>query len=253
MHEITVQRDVPYTGADDGPPQRLDVYAPAADGPVPVVLLWHGLGPDEKDVMGALAERIAREGLLVLVPDWRSDAPDGGRSHLLASLAHAREHAAALGGDPQRLLLAGWSAGAGAAVGVALHPEAVAGWRPAAVVAVAGRYDVPARTTGRPPLDSLTGTAAPDGPAVPVRLVHGDADEQVPAERSRELLRALRERRRDAALTVLPDTDHAGVVMAAYDPALGKCRPSSSPEATRAGHRVAALCANTFRSSDRWV
>ncbi|MFI0239853.1 alpha/beta hydrolase family protein [Streptomyces sp. NPDC016845] len=149
MHEITVTRDVPCTGTADGPRQHLDVYAPSADGPVPVVLLWHGLGPDEKDVMGALAERIAREGLLVLVPDWRSDAPDSGRSHLLASLAHAREHAAALGGDPERLVLAGWSAGAGAAVGVALRPDVVAGWRPTAVVAVAGRYDVPARTAGR--------------------------------------------------------------------------------------------------------
>ncbi|MEU6387827.1 alpha/beta hydrolase fold domain-containing protein [Streptomyces sp. NPDC046939] len=250
MHEITVTRDVPYTGTAEGPRQRLDVYRPATDGPVPVVVLWHGLGPDEKDVMGPLAERIAREGLLVLVPGWRSDAADSGRSHLLASLAHAREHAAALGGDPGRVVLAGWSAGAGAAVGVALHPEAAAGWRPAAVVALAGRYDVPARTTGRPPLDSLTGATAPP---VPVRLVHGGADEQVPAERSRELLALLRERRWDAELTVLADTDHAGVIMAAYDPALGTCVPSGSPAATRAGDHVAALCAITVRSSDRLV
>jgi predicted dienelactone hydrolase len=48
--------------------------------PEPVVLLWHGVGPDERDVLEPLARATAALGLMVFVPDWQSDAPDGGRA-----------------------------------------------------------------------------------------------------------------------------------------------------------------------------
>ncbi|MFJ9038635.1 alpha/beta hydrolase [Streptomyces sp. NPDC102406] len=239
MYEITVTRDVPYAVGAGGPDQHLDVFRPSTGAPAPLVLLWHGVGPDEKDVMGTLAEQVARRGQVVVVPDWRADAPDGGRAHLLASLASVREHGAVWGGDPERVVLAGWSAGAGAAVGVALHPELVAGWRPAAVVAISGRYDVPARTTGRPPLDSLGTTRAHP---VPVRLVHGRADALVPSRHSEEFAARLREQDWDANLALL-DTDHAGTIMTTYDAALGRPRPGGAPDVERAGHRTADLCA----------
>ncbi|MFJ5799169.1 alpha/beta hydrolase [Streptomyces decoyicus] len=225
--------------------KRLDVHRPTgasetsgaagASGATPTVLLWHGIGPDERDVLEPLARTTAALGVLVLVPDWRSDATDGGRAHLLESLAFVRKEAGGLGGDGESFVLAGWSAGAGAALGVALRPESVEGWRPTAMVGLAGRYDVPARTTGAAPLDDL---AAGRDPGVPVHLVHGSLDAVVDAHRSRDLAEALRAPGRAVTLQE-PDTDHAGVIMTAYDPAADRCVPTTAEHAVRAG-RVAA-------------
>ncbi|MFI1308406.1 alpha/beta hydrolase [Streptomyces sioyaensis] len=219
--------------------KRLDVYRPAGrSGPVPTVLLWHGIGPDERDVLEPLARTAAAHGLLVLVPDWRSDAADGGRAHLLESLAFARKEAGGLGGDGESYVLAGWSAGAGAALGVAARPEIAEGWRPSAVVGLAGRYDLPARTTGTAPLADL---AAGRAPGVPVHLVHGGRDAVVDAHYSRDLAEALRAAGRAVTAVTLqePDTDHAGVIMTEYDPAADRCVPTTEAHAVAAG-RVAA-------------
>ncbi|MFG2830940.1 alpha/beta hydrolase [Streptomyces sp. NPDC048434] len=221
--------------------KQLDVHRPAgASRPVPTVLLWHGIGPDERDVLEPLARTAAAQGLLVLVPDWRSDAADGGRAQLLESLAFARKEAGGLGGDGESFVLAGWSAGAPAALGVALRPEVADGLRPAAVVGLAGRYDLAARTTGSVPLDDL---AAGLAPGVPVHLVHGARDSVVDPRLSRDLAGALR----TAGLPVTcqePETDHAGVIMTEYDPALNRCRPTAAEHALRAGQLVAGVLAS---------
>ncbi|MYT11584.1 Predicted esterase [Streptomyces sp. SceaMP-e96] len=220
--------------------KQLDVYRPAgAPRPAPTVLLWHGIGPDERDVLEPLARTAAAHGLLVLVPDWRSDAADGGRAHLLESLAFARKEAGGLGGDGESFVLAGWSAGAGAALGVALRPEIAEGWRPSAMVGVAGRYDLPARTTGAAPLADLD---AGREHGVPVHLVHGSRDPVVEARYSRDLAEALRAAGRTVPLQE-PDTDHAGVIMTAYDPATDRCVPTTAEHAVRAGRMVAGVLA----------
>jgi predicted esterase len=220
--------------------KQLDVHRPAvATGTTPTVLLWHGIGPDERDIMEPLARTAAEHGLLVLVPDWRSDAADGGRAHLLESVAFTRKEAGGLGGDRESCVLAGWSAGAGAALGVALRPEIVDGWRPRAVVGVAGRYDLPTRTTGTAPLADL---AAGRDPAVPVHLAHGSRDTVLAARHSHDLAEVLRAA--SAAVTLQePATDHAGVIMAAYDPARDRCVPTAAEHAVRAGRAVAGLLA----------
>lgn len=68
-----------------------DVYRPRRDGPAPLALLWHGVEPDERGALAARGTAVARRGVAAVVPDWRSDEPDGGRAHLLASLDFARE------------------------------------------------------------------------------------------------------------------------------------------------------------------
>ncbi|MFD5396828.1 alpha/beta hydrolase [Streptomyces sp. NPDC127097] len=216
-----------------------DARLSPAPGPAPTVLLWHGIGPDERDVLEPLARATAALGALVLVPDWRSDAPDGGRSQLLESVAFLRKEAGGLGGDEASCVLAGWSAGAGAALGVALRPESVAEWRPGAVVGIAGRYDLPARTTGTAPLDDL---AAGRDPGVPVHLLHGTRDTVVDAQCSRALTEALRAAGRTVTLQE-PDTDHAGVIMTAYDPAADRCVPTTAEQAVRAGRLAAEALA----------
>ncbi|MGA5821662.1 alpha/beta hydrolase [Kitasatospora sp. NPDC094028] len=233
----TPPETTPYT--DD---RLADLHQPPAGtaGPAPVVLLWHGSGPDERDVLRPLARAAADLGLLVVVPDWRPDRADGGRADLLASLAFARRNAGAHGGDPRRLVLAGWSLGAKEAVALATHPDTPAELRPAAVVGVAGRYDTPAATTGEPALTVLAARPSP----VPVHLVHGAADEVVAAEHSRELRAAVPR----ARYLELP-TDHAGVVMTVYSPEARRCVPATDPATLRAGRRTAAVLAEAAARS----
>ncbi|WP_073921898.1 alpha/beta hydrolase [Streptomyces sp. CB03911] len=237
--DIDVRTGLRYGGSG----QRLDVYRPAvAPRTAPVVLLWHGRGPDERDVLAPLARAAAGLGLVVLVPDWRSDAPDGGSAHLRDSVDFARRTAADFGGDARTFVLAGWSLGAKAAVAAALDPAALDGRRPTAVVGIAGAYGTAAPVTGTAPIEDLatgrTGSVAP----IPVRLLHGTADQVVDAGRSRELHAALAARGWPVTLDEV-DSDHAGVVMTAYAPQLGRCVPSAADHAVRAGRRAAALLA----------
>ncbi|UGY94419.1 alpha/beta hydrolase family protein [Streptomyces gobiensis] len=217
----------------------IDIYRPGAADPgsLPTVLLWHGRGPDERDVLQPLAETAARLGAAVLVPDWRSDAPDGGRAHLLDSLEFAREYAASPGGGADRLVLAGWSAGGPAAVGIALRPDLFGGWRPMAALSIAARYDWPSRTTGNSPLSDLARTSAPP---LPVWLVHGTADVVIDSQHSQEFADALHGRGWPVHLEE-PDTDHAGVVMTEYVPDLDRCRPTTTDHALLGGTHTARL------------
>ena len=222
---------VPYA---DG--RLLDVHRPTttAGGPAPVVLLWHGSGPDERDVLHTLAQEAAGLGLLVFVPDWRPDREDGGRADLLASLAFARRNAAAYGGDPECFVLAGWSLGGREAVAVATHPGTPADLRPTAAVGIASAYGRPAATTGDIPLDHLA-----EGPSpVPIWLVLGTEDEVVPGRLTHQLHAAVPA----SELLELP-TDHAGVVMTIYSPEANRCLPATDPATLAAGRRTADVLA----------
>ncbi|MER8101272.1 alpha/beta fold hydrolase [Kitasatospora sp. NPDC094016] len=226
---------IPYA---DG--RLMDVHRPPAGtaGPAPVVLLWHGRGPDERDVLRPLAREAAGLGLLVLVPDWRSDRPDGGRAELLASLAHARHTAAAHGGDPDRLVLAGWSLGGREAVAVATHPDTPAEQRPIAAVGIASSYARPAITTGDAPLGLLAEQPSP----VPLWLVHGTEDGVLDIEHTRQLSAALT-KQMSAVRVLEPATDHAGVIMTVYDAEADRCLPTTAEARLRAGRRTAAVLA----------
>ncbi|MEW2030652.1 prolyl oligopeptidase family serine peptidase [Streptomyces roseifaciens] len=245
---MSVETGVTRTLARTATGKAVDVYGRPGAAGAPAVLLWHGMGPDEREIVRPVAEAAAAQGVVVLAADWRSDAADRGMAHLLDSLAFVRERAAEFGGDPGRVVVAGWSAGAGAAVATALRPDLFDGWRPAAVVGLAGRYDVPARTTGSVPLKDLAdftgltgiaGLTAGTAPApVPVRLVHGTVDDQVDIRSSWEFAAALQGHGWPVRLDE-PRTDHAGVLGSEFDPALGRLRPSTA-EHTLEGGRITA-------------
>lgn len=204
-------------------PGRLtDVFRPPGAAGDPVVLLWHGSGPDEREVLAPLASGIARLGALVLVPDWRSDDPVIGPVELVDSITFARTAAGELGGDPGRIVLAGWSLGANAAAAVAERPGIADGWHPSGLVGLAGSYD-------ESPFDGHPGAGGPVGGAGrPVLVAHGTEDPVVPPAGSVAAAGRLAEAGWRVVLRQL-DTDHAGIIGTEYNPWRKICEPTSDP------------------------
>jgi acetyl esterase/lipase len=102
------------------------IYTPEGKGPFPVIVYFHGGG-------WVIADRIVYDGgaralakkanAIVISPDYRL-APEhkfpAAHEDAVAVYKWAAEHAASLGGDPQRLALAGESAGGNLAVATAI-------------------------------------------------------------------------------------------------------------------------------------
>ena len=85
---------------------------------------------EREGAIGRRPQRGAR-GRGLCVPDWRPDALDNGRRHLLAYLDLTRERAARLGEDPAGMVLG--QAGPWAAApppGSRWNPAAAGSWRP---------------------------------------------------------------------------------------------------------------------------
>jgi acetyl esterase/lipase len=114
--------DEPYGAGLD---ERLDVYRPAGDGPLPAVVWIHGGGwiGGSKEELANWCRLIAGEGFAVasvgysLAPAHRYPTPV---RQALAALAHVQANAERLGLDPGWIVLAGDSAGAHIAAQVAL-------------------------------------------------------------------------------------------------------------------------------------
>ena len=216
-------------GIEVGSGQLLDLYAPRAGPADGSVLLWHGSGPRQRSVMRTLATKIAERGLSVFVPDWSSDAEDGGASDLLRSYDFVVAER-----STERLVLAGWSAGAKAAMALALGADEAR--QPRSVVAIAGRYGVRGRLGEA---SALQMAARPHAP-VTIRLAHGLDDDGVPVEESRNLFEALSSSSPPADLTLVA-ADHAGVIGCIYDPEQDLCIPTEDPSVAKAVDRVASL------------
>jgi cation diffusion facilitator CzcD-associated flavoprotein CzcO/acetyl esterase/lipase len=103
--------------AADGSPLAWRLYRPAGDGPHPLIVYFHGGGW----VFGSATsdepfcrDLCVRTGAAVLSVDYRH-APEtrfpGAADDATGALRWAAAHAAELGCDPSRLIVAGWSAG----------------------------------------------------------------------------------------------------------------------------------------------
>lgn len=204
-----------------------DVVLPLEPVAVPGVLLWHGRGPHERQVMRRLAVELASAGLVVVVPDYSSLAPDGGREALLASVSWFTEHGQARGVDPEQVVLVGWSYGARAAAGFVFENPG-APFRK--LIGLAGGYDRRAPTADDTPL-----RLAKRGPDIEVALIHGRYDTINPVNGSEELHTVLADAGVAAGLVVV-DTDHAGTILTLFDPSLGICVPT--PQVDPAGSEV---------------
>lgn len=133
--------------------QRLDIWKPDGEAgtPLPVVIFWYGGGWAKGDRTSyAFAGRaLAREGFLVVIPDYRK-VPEIRFPAFLDDAAEAaawtQNNIAQHGGDPTRIAFMGHSAGAYQAVMLALDAKRLtaAGADPAGVkaaVGLSGPYD----------------------------------------------------------------------------------------------------------------
>ena len=185
-------RNVAY--GEDDPATRLDLYLPRTPraGPAPVLVYFHGGGfYSGSKSWGAkpLFYRLAASGWVCASADYRL-APRASYADALADARRAvdwvRQHAAEHGGAPERVFLAGGSAGAHLASMLALGGRDSGTSAPSTpdvrgVVALYG-YFGRVRTPHGPssPFD-LIGPQAP-----PFLVVHGDNDSLVPVETARD-------------------------------------------------------------------
>lgn len=210
--------------------QRLDVYAPtrAADGR-PVIVFFYGGSwqTGMREGYGFVGRALAAQGFVVVIPDYRlvpavrfpAFVEDGA-----AAVRWARANVARYGGNGERMVLAGHSAGAYIAAMLALDPrwlgadrEAVRGF-----VGLAGPYDflpldgpITRAAFGDWPrpeeTQPVTYAGAGDPPAL---LLHGDEDATVLPRNSEELASRLAAAGVAAELKLYPQMGHVGIVTA---------------------------------------
>ena len=227
---LTVRHAIPY-GPD--PRQAMDIYRPAAiTGPLPVVVFFYG-GAWQRGARGDyrfVAAELARQGMVVAVPDYRL-APKAPYPDFLQDAARAvaqvRASAAAWGGDPHRIVLAGHSAGAHIAAMLALDPQwlraagmsrsDLAGW-----VGISGPYDFlpivedDIKLVFAPANANLAATQPntfADAPAPPTLLLQGEADTTVEPRNTTALGAKLRAAGAQVQVRISPGVGHIGAVL----------------------------------------
>ena len=193
---VSVSRDIAYGGV---PRQQLDVYAPKARvAGRPVVVFFYGGSWDSGDKASYawVGQALAGQGYVAVVADYRlypeARWPDFLRDSALAT-RWAKDHAAAYGGEPSRLVVMGHSAGAYNAIELAVDRRwlQAVGMDPGrdlrAAVGLSGPYDFLPLTSerlktifgpepGRPDTQPINHV---DGRAPPLLLITGDRDTTV--------------------------------------------------------------------------
>ncbi|HYW16475.1 MAG TPA: alpha/beta hydrolase [Allosphingosinicella sp.] len=224
-----------------GPGERLklDVYAPRAASvrPRPVILFFYGgsWNSGRREGYAFAARGLAARGFVVIVPDYRLVPevryPDFLRD-CAAAVRWARRHSAEHGGDGERIVLTGHSAGAYNVAMLALDPSLLGPDRSAVrgLVGLAGPYDflpldddstIEAFGAWPRPAETQPITHAVRG-APPALLLHGDLDSRVKPRNSRKLADLLRAAGSDAELKLYPGIGHAGILTALALPFRGR-------------------------------
>jgi len=233
-----VASDVSY-GPD--PRQALDVYAPAeGQGPWPVAVFFYGGSWEDgrRQDYGWVGRALAAEGFLTVVPDYRLYPQVRYPAFLEDSaeaVAWAAENAGRFGGDPQRMVLTGHSAGAYNAVMLALDEDylksaGVDPQRVRAVAGLAGPYDflpltgeITPKVFGQAENLSATQPVAYAGPEAPPAFLAAGADDGVVEPKDTQVLaHALSEAGAAVETQIYPDLGHAGIVLALSRPLRGR-------------------------------
>lgn len=213
----------------------LDVYRPIhAGAPTPVVVFFYGGGwqRGSRAQYAFVGRRLAQHGVLAIVADYRT-WPRAGFPAFVDDAARAvawtRRHAAAHGGDPSRLFVAGHSAGAQIAAlvgadGRYLRARGMAPRELAGVIGLSGPYDFAITGAYLPIFGSpaqwpaAQAVNAVDGDEPPFLLVHATGDRTVEARDSTQLARRLHEAGTRAELLLLPGGGHTTPLQGLYAP-----------------------------------
>ena len=213
-----------------GPRQSLDVYAPkgtAAEARLPIIVFFYGGSWSSGDKAGyAFAGRaLAAQGFVVAIPDYRlvpgvrypAFLEDGA-----AAVRWVRANAARLGGDPDRIVLAGHSAGAYNAAMLAFDPRWLGEDRRAVrgFAGMAGPYDflpldgpitrAAFGGTGDLPSTQPVNFASADDP--PALLMVAGEDTLVYPRNSTNMAAALRKSGVPVDTRVYPGVGHVGIM-----------------------------------------
>lgn len=223
--------------------QTLDIWAPAgtaegANKPVLVFFYGGGWAKGAREEYGFAGRAFAAEDYVVVVPDYRK-VPDVRFPAFLedgaAALAWVRQNIARYGGDPDRIAVAGHSAGAYIAIMLALDPQwlRAAGARPdtiKAAVGLSGPYDFYPFDSPRskaafgqekdPRITQPITYARADAP--PMLLVTSSADTTVKPRNAEALSARLAELGATVEMRNYAGLTHEDVVMALSRPFRGK-------------------------------
>ncbi|MGH8032236.1 MAG: alpha/beta hydrolase [Luteimonas sp.] len=175
---------------------------------------------------------MAANGIVAVIADYRT-YPNarfpGFMDDAAKAVAWTSTHVADYGGDPQRVFIAGHSAGAQIAALLGtdkryLQRVGVPIAHIAGVIGLSGPYDfdvtgqyVPIFAPPSPYPDAQAINFV-DGDEPPFLLIHGAADRIVEAKDSVELAGKLKTRDAAATLLLLPDSGHFATVIGLYEP-----------------------------------
>ena len=223
-----------------GDRHKLNIWVPTgtqATDKLPVLVFLYGGGwySGARDDYGFAGRAFAKQGFIVVIPDYRI-VPEGHWPDFLqdsaAAVAWIAAHIAEYGGDPDRIALSGHSAGAYNAVMLALDPQWMRGAGSDAsvirgVAALSGPYDfVPLEKGGR--ADVAMGDIRPIGRTLPIAfarpdapplwLGHGTADTVVRVRNSQNLAAAMHKVGGAATLRTYDGLSHNDLVIALTGP-----------------------------------
>jgi acetyl esterase/lipase len=210
---ISVERNITYTEGkpEDADKHKLDIYRPAEPKNAPVLMFVHGgyWRQGDRAQYTFLGNRFAEAGYVVLIPSYRlmPASPHPAQiEDVAAAFAWTHEYISKYGGDPNKIIVAGHSAGGHLASLLALDPKWLQRFKlPTsairAVVSLSGVYDVThitafgdeAARTAASPFHYVRGDAPPflieycewDYPGLPAQARRMDADLRKAFVRSR--------------------------------------------------------------------
>lgn len=219
--------------------QKLDVYAPRkrSAGQLPIIVFFYGGSwqSGTREGYDFAGRALASRGFLVVIPDYRlvpevrfpSFLEDGA-----AAVRWTRANAARLGGDPDRIVLAGHSAGGYNAAMLALDPRWLGEDRRAirGFAGIAAPYDfLPLDTPASigafgqerdlPATQPVNFASAGDPPAL---LLHGERDATVKPRNSYRLSERLEAAGVDARVKLYPEIGHIKIVTSLARPLRGQ-------------------------------
>jgi dienelactone hydrolase len=171
-----------------------EIYYPNAAGPAPIVVLLHGSHPQRTDAYyEVMAQDLAMHGYLCVFPHYfeRGRKGRGSRSDWMRTVGNAIDYAEMIpNADKTRVAVVGYSLGSFLALGYAPTDKRII-----CVVAFYG---------------GLSGCYLPSASEhmPPTLLIHGMKDRTVPARRSLEAFKNLRETQQPVSVVIYPDVGH---------------------------------------------